>query len=334
MVNLTGKVRLARWTVAVGVLVSACPSSAPRDAGTFFPRCATASDCGSSYYFQCVDGSCLGKLTVGCEPGERIACGSDVGQCRKGVRQCPDGVIAGPCEGAVGPVSEMCNGLDDDCDGVIDDGVTAAFFADRDGDGFGAAQTTVEACAVPAGFVSSSADCDDTSADVAPGRPEVCDGSGRDENCDSTIDEGCSCTSGTATSPCCGGRGVHACEREDGGDSLSACFAAIAMERCNGLDDDCDGVVDDGPFDVPLDGGFAGVDGGLMALPDGGCVSGIGACASRGQWRCRDGELRCSATTNPPTVETCNGIDDDCDGEVDEGRPCPNDGFCIDARCR
>ncbi len=72
--------------------------------------------------------------------------------------------------------------------------------------------------------------------------------------------------------------------------------AGCTQELCNGLDDDCDGVVDNG---------FAEV------------TCGVGACA-RTVGSCVDGvELTCEPGS--PAAEVCNGIDDDCDGEVDEG---------------
>ena len=66
------------------------------------------------------------------------------------------------------------------------------------------------------------------------------------------------------------------------------------METCNGLDEDCDGVVDEIAPDTPCD--------------DGTCT---------GTLTCVDGVPVCETPT--PTPETCNGLDDDCDARVDEG---------------
>jgi hypothetical protein len=70
-------------------------------------------------------------------------------------------------------------------------------------------------------------------------------------------------------------------------------------EVCNGLDDDCDGQVDQGD-----PGGGAACETGLL-----------GACG-QGTLRCVDAALSCVA--QEPVAESCNGVDDDCNGEVDD----------------
>ncbi|MCB9549697.1 MAG: putative metal-binding motif-containing protein [Myxococcales bacterium] len=102
-------------------------------------------------------------------------------------------------------------------------------------------------------------------------------------------------------------------------------------ERCNGVDDDCDGRADE-DFDV-----------------DAPCGAGIGACRQVARLVCTDdGGLTCPASAQPPVAELCNGLDDDCDGRTDEdfdgdgdGAPrCPEDPCAADcppgdeARCR
>jgi hypothetical protein len=67
-----------------------------------------------------------------------------------------------------------------------------------------------------------------------------------------------------------------------------------STETCNGLDDDCDGVVDE-------------------SLGSTSC--GLGAC--RVTVPSCSGGLPQTCTPGTPTAETCNGIDDDCDGIVD-----------------
>jgi len=92
--------------------------------------------------------------------------------------------------------------------------------------------------------------------------------------------------------------------------ALSAIIeGSIRTERCNAMDDDCDGLIDEG---------FATG----MACDDGA----IGTCRGTGTTRCAADELtvECEITMPgmPPAMEGCNGLDDDCDEEIDEGLSC------------
>ncbi len=84
--------------------------------------------------------------------------------------------------------TETCDGLDNDCDTLIDDGVLTTFYRDADGDMRGLASMSTAACTAPAGYVTSSDDCNDGCTTCYPGRSESCDG--LDNNCNTTIDEG------------------------------------------------------------------------------------------------------------------------------------------------
>ena len=91
--------------------------------------------------------------------------------------------------------SERCNGVDDNCDGLVDDADASvvdrsSWFCDADGDGFGDPATETAACARPAGYVATGADCDDSDADRSPSSSERCL-NGTDDDCDGIIDEQC-----------------------------------------------------------------------------------------------------------------------------------------------
>jgi hypothetical protein len=85
--------------------------------------------------------------------------------------------------------TELCDGIDNNCDGKTDDLPVFTFFADNDGDGFGNALASLDTCQnnAPAGFVTDNTDCDDNDPARNPGATELCDGI--DNNCDGKTDD-------------------------------------------------------------------------------------------------------------------------------------------------
>ena len=81
---------------------------------------------------------------------------------------------------------EVCDEVDNDCDGDTDENVTTTYYQDTDGDGFGIAETTTEACDQPTGYAADAGDCDDSDGTVSPNATEVCDDI--DNDCDGDID--------------------------------------------------------------------------------------------------------------------------------------------------
>ena len=222
-----------------------------------------------------------------------------------------DGATAGvDCDDSDSSVhpgaSELCNGIDDNCDGLVDetglDGST--FYRDADGDGYGDDMISQVACTAPDGFVVESGDCDDDQVAVYPGAPE--------EDCTDPVDYNCDGSTGYADLD---GDGTPACNDCDDTDPGVNPYAA---EVCNdGVDDNCDGSADE-PGSVGEQIWFADADGDLHGDPAVQVVS----CTQPEGFVDNSGDCDdTAAEANPSGVEVCDGIDNDCDGEIDGPDP-------------
>ncbi len=200
-------------------------------------------------------------------------------------------------------IPEWCDGKDNDCDGVVDQGY------DLDGDG----------------WTSCSGDCDDSDDSIYPGAEERCNGV--DDSCD---DHPASDEADLDAD------GWYVCDGDC--DDSDATIYPGAAESCNGLDDDCDGSVPSDEMDADADGASSCAgdcdDGDPVANQhdldadgwtpcDGDCddldaslnlldADGDGVTTCGGD--CDD----LDAAFSPLVGESCNEIDDDCDGLVDE----------------
>ncbi len=223
---------------------------------------------------------------------------------------------------------ESCNRADDDCDGATDepDAVDApVWYADADGDGRGDGAAPAVSCDAPPGHVADAADCDDTDASVSPDALEFCDG--RDDDCDGAADEpeaedaqtfhGDSDGDGfgdpAAARRACAQPAAHVTDASDC-DDADASVSPVATERCDGIDNDCDGLTDDpGAADAAL--WYADADGdgfGDAATTARACARPAGYGTDAADCDDRAPEV------SPAALESCNNLDDDCDGTTDE----------------
>jgi len=216
---------------------------------------------------------------------------------------------------------EVCNGVDDNCDGVVDEGLTDAYYFDGDQDGFGDGDA-VEACSQPDLFVSIDGDCDDTNADVNPNGAEICDGI--DNNCSGVADEGLTVETWFADADEDGfgdsSLSLDACAQPEGytlddtdcDDSRSSTYPS-APELCDGLDNNCDGTADEG---LPIVTYYRDADGDLYGTEE----STTQSCALPDGYAALSGDCDdTDASINPEAQEVCDGIDNNCDGQIDEG---------------
>ena len=215
----------------------------------------------------------------------------------------------------------MGDGIDNDCDGVVDDGKF-----DQDGDG----------------YTSESGDCDDTDPDTYPGAPELPDGV--DNDCDGVVDEGTDLYDDD---------GDGFTEAEGDCDDADDTRHPDAEEVLNGKDDDCDDAVDEGTDRYDDDGDGFTEEGGDCDDDNAETRPGGEEIADDGVDNDCDGEVDedvddqdgdgfspdegdCDDSDSwayPDAVEMCDEVDNNCDGVIDEG--CeedsivpPNSGSC------
>lgn len=229
---------------------------------------------------------------------------------------CECRLVAAEWDAASAKPETFCDDTDNDCDGLVDEGFDKATDVNNCGScnfrctlPFQTVSCVAGAC-VPGACLPGYVDLDpnvagcETACTKTNGGVEVCDG--LDNDCNGLVDDGVAAPVGllckavgvcAGTAPTCHGVTGWSCTypttyRESEDKTLP----------CDGLDNDCNGLVDEA-FNV--------------GAP---CSVGSGGCTNTGTLICAPGgtTTQCSVGAKPPGAEVCNGIDDDCDGQVDE----------------
>ncbi len=245
--------------------------------------------------------------------GTDAACGTDE-DC-DGYEACAGPLGGCDCDDADPAIrpgaTEICQDVvDQDCDGDPDNGCDRC---DEDGDGW-YGEHPERGCSVD----PAARDCDDADRAINPGATADCGGQegtapctvrgycagAVDDDCDGTVNEGCP---------------APGCDADGDGFAPAACGPVPAATDCN----DMDASVYPGAPDVCGDG--------IMQN----CSIDLG-CASDADGDGYNAAAECDDTDNsvhPGAVEVCDGVDQDCDGVVDEGNPLAtaNPGESLDA---
>ncbi len=280
--------------------------------------CVSSNEIGSCFGQQtCVASSGWTECSVGA-PAEEVCNGEDddcngvvddapgrggscvnsngFGECA-GVLACAEGSEDLTCVGPT-PAAEACNYLDDDCDGDTDEGYDGLFASCSEGRG---------AC-LRYGFVECNVEGDGTvcNAEAADPGVEICNG--QDDDCNGAVDDAPDGRWDERGRPCfdglgvCQVTGIEVCSQDGANLVCSATAPApTGPERCDNLDDDCDGQTDedfDGKGDV--------------------CSVGAGLCQRFGVLACDGDGLACTAAPGDDAPELCDLLDNDCDNQTDE----------------
>lgn len=350
-----GEVTLALWLLlgctsasTVNVTSDLGREDTAMDGGARGPeRCAANQDCDDGLFCngaeQC-DPSEPSADSHGCLGGRSPcasmqACNEAMDRCVSNCDRTPDadrdGHDARECGGDdcddgdpnrfPGAGREVCDPAqrehDEDCDPTTFSNAMTRD-GDRDMDGYVDARCCNED---RNGMRSCGRDCDDMDRDVRPDQSEACNG--RDDNCNGMIDDGL-----TNREYCRDADGDGVGRRASG--SMMACTPPAgyvlgcddcddgnrgrnpgAPEVCDSVDNDCDGVIDEDMSRTFYRDSDGDGHGDPRSAPVTGCVAPSGYVASNDD--CDDG----NRNRNPGASEVCDGVDNNCNGQTDEGFP-------------
>ncbi len=265
------------------------------------------------------------------------ACGEpDPELCNDGIDNDGDALFG---DAAVRPgATELCNGVDDDCDDEVDEEAAdaATWYADDDSDGYGDAGSTTEACETPSGYTDDATDCDDGDGAIHPDAAETCNGA--DDDCDGLVDDEDPRVTGTSTwyldydadgYGAASAYDLETCEQPSGyADNAEDCddndanISPSGVELCDGVDNDCDGNIDEDDAD---DAGTWYLDSDSDGYGDGGSTA--EACEIPTNYvddatDCDDSDADVYPGSHATEIPY-DGVDQDCDG---------ND-YCLDPNC-
>ncbi|MEY2932722.1 MAG: repeat protein, partial [Pseudomonadota bacterium] len=256
--------------------------------GEVLDSCQPGAPAASDQSCDGVDDDCDGVADQSYVP---VLTGCGVGACAAaGITSCVLGQTLNSCSpGAPAPNDASCDGIDQDCSGTADEDYVSLNTS----------------CGVGACGASGSTSCQagKTLDSCQAGTPAASDAScdGIDQDCNGAADEDYVSLNTSCGVGACGASGNTSCQA---GQTLNSCqpgSPAPSDQSCNGVDDDCNGTIDDGYVQLSTS-------------------CGIGACSATGATSCGLGEVldSCRAGSPAPNDATCNGLDDDCDGVVDE----------------
>jgi hypothetical protein len=216
--------------------------------------------------------------------------------------------------GTPGEANDICPNADGDGDGLTADedcddtdaNITVnTYYRDNDSDTYGNPNVEVTGCSAPAGYVEDNTDCNDSNSSINPGAVEICDDV--DNDCDNSIDDAdAGLDTGTATT------WYHDGDSDNYGDDLDTLLQCDSPADYIAIGGDCDdnnAGINPGATDIELNGIDEDCSGSDNTGAD---DDGDGFTVAEGD--CNDG----NASINPNAAEVCDGIDNDCDGGIDD----------------